>query len=149
MVKRATAKQKKRGATTRTPVTRSAGGTPRSIAAIVREQVEIFGSQRKFAQAFGISESRAGKLMREGHDGLTLFNLLSLAKMSGYSPYEVLEAAGKSEEAELLYNLFGAQPEGQGARMSPEVRDLASKLHRMPGEAVRLLKDVISSVSPT
>lgn len=138
MVKQATAARRKRRA--------QGSNRPETIAAIVREQVEIFGSQRKFAKAFGISESRAGKLMQEGKDGLTLHNLLVLAKMSRYSPYVVLEAAGKHEDAALLRDLFGTETD-TSARMSPEVRQIATKINRMPEKARELFRDLLTTAT--
>lgn len=116
---------------------------PETIAAIVQELVEVYGSQRKFARAFGISESRAGKLMREGQDNLTLYNLLMLAKLSKYSPFVVLEAAGKKEAADLLRELFGDKPQN-AVGLTAEERAFAVKWHSLPPRVQALMKDLAS-----
>lgn len=127
----------------------SKGDRELTIAAICNELVEVYGSQKKFAKEYGLSESRVGKLLVAGNDNLTLYNLLRLAELSGKHPFVVLKAAKRIKELELLKRLF---PESIKASktsgMSFEAINLARKFQAMPPHVRGVLHDALQPLEP-
>lgn len=119
-------------------------GKPKiTIAEICQGLVDVYGTQRAFAEALGISESRAGKLLTVGRDNLTLFNLLKLAKLSGIDPLVVLDAAQKYEALELLRDLFGSAEGSSGPRLNQRDAHIMVTLKRMPEGVKDKLRELI------
>lgn len=85
----------------------------------------IYGTQDALAKAIGISPSRISRVLKNP-DSLAVENCLRLAKATGISPDEIFRAAGKSEIARLIQELYGAAvlrgPEHQAPEMSEETR---------------------------
>lgn len=83
-----------------------------------------YGTQDALAKAIGISPSRISRVLKNP-DSLAVANCLRLAKVTGLSPDEIFRAAGKTEIAELIHELYGpaATPSGRErvlAEMSEE-----------------------------
>lgn len=90
-----------------------------------------YGTQDALAKAIGISPSRISRVLKNP-DSLAVANCLRLAKVTGLPPDEIFRAAGKSEIAELIHDLYGpAAPRPKDAilpDMSEETRLTVKKL---------------------
>ena len=119
---------------------------PSSVAAICREAVDLYGTQRAVAEALGISESRVGKILKNQHS-FSVLNCLQLAKITNRSPFDVLTLAGKDREAQLIFELCtqvdAPAPAPKG--MSPEEREFIGRWRALP-EKVRTM---VSELFPT
>ena len=82
-----------------------------SLAAILESLVEDvrYGTKNALALAIGISPSRLGRVM-QGDGSLDVINCLRLAKLSGLPLDHILMAAGKTEIASLIRELYGPAP---------------------------------------
>lgn len=71
-----------------------------------------YGTQTALAKAIGITDSRLAKVLKGDAGALSVLNCLRLAKVAGLPPSQILRAAGKSEIAALIEDMYGesAQP---------------------------------------
>jgi len=82
-----------------------------TFAEYVRRGIEVTGSQTALGERLGLHSSRISRVLIAEGDSFDLPNCLLLAELIGESPVDVLRAAGKAQEAELMVRLFG-QPRG-------------------------------------
>jgi transcriptional regulator with XRE-family HTH domain len=94
------------------------------LPALLRSIRDRFPSQLAFAQAIGVSSSRAGRVMK-GQDSLNALSCLRLAAAAGEPPSRILRAANKGELADLLEQLYGRQ----AAAIPDTVRRTVAQLH--------------------
>jgi len=93
------------------------GGTPGdrplipvTFAEYVQRGVELTGSQTALEARLGLHASRSGRELVAAGDAFDLSSCLQLAELLGESPTDVLRAAGKDRDADLLLRLFGQPP---------------------------------------
>lgn len=96
-----------------------------------------YGTKDALARAIGISPSRLGRVMK-GEGSLDVINCLRLAKVSGLPVDRILHAAGKTEIAVLIRELYGPAPARPPeadflARLSDEGRQALKVLSRELG----------------
>lgn len=104
------------------------------LQAILRRLVERYGTQTALARAIQITDSRLAKVLKGESGSLSVLNCLRLAKVTGLSPSQILEAAGKSDIAVLIEDMYGdtaqARMDTEEAvkqfwpEMSPKAKDL-------------------------
>jgi hypothetical protein len=68
-----------------------------------------YSSQKEFAKALGIDQSRLSKAINLGEFPFNAENCLRLAKLSSRPPSAILRAAGKGDIAELIESLYGKE----------------------------------------
>jgi hypothetical protein len=96
------------------------------LPALLRSIRDRFPSQIAFANAIGVSSSRAGRAMK-GQDSLNTLNCLRLAAAVGEPPSRILRAANKGEIADLLEQLYGRQ----ATAIPDRVRKTVAQLHAL------------------
>lgn len=79
---------------------------------LLKQLVDRYGTQTALAKAIKITDSRLAKVLKGNSGALSVLNCLRLAKVARMSPSQILRAAGKSEIAVLIENMYGesAQP---------------------------------------
>jgi len=109
-----------------------------TFAEYVRRGIEVTGSQTALGERLGLHASRISRVLVAEGDSFDLPNCLLLAELIGESPVDVLRAAGKAQEADLLVRLFG-QPRGPFPPDEAEVLELYQSLKPTIRDAVRYL----------
>ena len=96
----------------RTPNQSPSGVPANDLQALLKSLVKRYGTQTALAKAIGITDSRLAKVLKGDSGALSVLNCLRLAKVAGMSPSQILRAAGKTEIAVLIENMYGesAQP---------------------------------------
>lgn len=102
---------------------------------LLQQLVDRYGTQTALAKAIRITDSRLAKVLKGESGALSVLNCLRLAKVAGISPSQILRAAGKSEIAALIEDMYGetAQPhlEADAAKeWWPEISPKAQELLR-------------------
>jgi len=102
--------------------------------ALLKRLVDRYGTQTALARAIGITDSRLAKVLKGQSGALSVLNCLRLAKVARMSPSQILRAAGKSDIAALIEDMYGesAQPplstdvaaKEFGPDISPKAREL-------------------------
>lgn len=83
-------------------------GVPdKDLQAILTKLVERYGTQTALAKAIGLTDSRLAKVLKGDAGTLSTLSCLRLAKVAGISPSQVLRAAGKSDVATLIEDMYG------------------------------------------
>jgi len=112
---------------------------------LLKRLVDRYGTQSALARAIGITDSRLAKVLKGESGALSVLNCLRLAKVAHMSPSQILRAAGKSDIAALIEDMYGesAQPLLQA--------DAAVKewWPEMSPKAKELLRGFLDEVSPT
>ena len=103
-----------------------------TFAEYVRRGIEVTGSQTALGERLGLHASRVSRVLIAEGDSFDLPNCLLLAEVIGASPVDVLRAAGKAQDAELLVRLFG-QPREPLTPDEAEVLGCISRLTRRCG----------------
>lgn len=84
-------------------------GVPASdLQTLLRRLVDRYGTQAALAKAIGITDSRLAKVLKGESGALSVLNCLKLAKVAEMSPSQILRAAGKSDIAVLIEDMYGA-----------------------------------------
>lgn len=108
------------------------------LQALLKSLVDRYGTQTALAKAIGITDSRLAKVLKGESGALSVRNCLRLAKVAHLSPSQILRAAGKSDIADLIEQLYGksAQPALAADLAAPE---LAPKVREHLRAALREL----------
>lgn len=70
---------------------------------------KAFPTQEAFAAALGISVGRLNRALNKRDYPLNVLNCLKLASITGEAASDILRAAGKSEIADLIEQLYGVR----------------------------------------
>lgn len=103
---------------------------------LLKRLVDRYGTQTALAKAIGITDSRLAKVLKGESGALSVLNCLRLAKVARMSPSQILRAAGKSDIAALIEDMYGesAQPALTGdaavRELWPEISPKAKELLR-------------------
>lgn len=109
-----------------------------TFAEYVRLGIEVTGSQTALGERLDLHSSRISRVLVAEGDSFDLPNCLLLAEVIGASPVDVLQAAGKADDAELLVRLFG-QPREPIPPDEAEVLGLYRALEPAVQDAMRFL----------
>lgn len=133
------------GLEARTPLQPRCGVSVNDLQTLLTRLVDRYGTQTALAKAIGITDSRLAKVLKGESGALSVLNCLRLAKVAKMSPSQILRAAGKSDIAALIEDMYGesAQPVLTGDAavrelwpdLSPKAKDLLRGfLHEVGGE---------------
>lgn len=100
-----------------------------------------FGTKDAVARAIGISPSRLGRVM-QGDGSLDVINCLRLAKVSGLPVDHILSAAGKTEIASLIRELYGPAP------TRPPEAEFVARLSEKGRQALQVLAHELGPHEP-
>ena len=107
---------------------------PTDLQTLLKRLVDRYGTQTALAKAIEITDSRLAKVLKGDSGALSVLNCLRVAKVANISPSQVLRAAGKSEIAVLIEEMYGesAQPAltADAAKEFPEISARGKELLR-------------------
>ncbi|HKE44218.1 MAG TPA: hypothetical protein VKB41_06730 [Steroidobacteraceae bacterium] len=100
-----------------------------SLDDLIEAVLPKFGSKQALADACGMTPSGFGRGM--SNNTMTVGNLLTFAKVGGVDPLRVLRAAGKTDVADRIEDLFGASASKAPVLSRPD-RDHLSLWNALP-----------------
>jgi plasmid maintenance system antidote protein VapI len=112
--------------------------------ALLNRIADGYPSRAALAKALHVTPSRLSRALNTGDFPLNVANCLRLAKVSGESATQILRAAGKSDIAELIESLYGADRTRLLTATERELLDDFEKLTPRAREALHtLLADLL------
>jgi len=114
---------------------------------LLKRLVDRYGTQTALAKAIGITDSRLAKVLKGESGALSVLNCLRLAKVARMSPSQILRAAGKSDIAALIEDMYGesAQP---ALTSDAAVRELWPDISPKGKELLRSFLDEVGAKKP-